>query len=637
MTIAARPLRTHQRQVFGLMAAIAAGEATGITDVLAAVTPGGGKSLLPVIAGAHLIRAGIVERICWVVPRDSLRLQAEEAFADPRWRKALNHNLTGRAAENEPDPSRGLAGYVTTYQAIAAAPELHLAETRRRRTLLVVDELHHLPALSEYEPDVITNPGEEDASAWSRALLLMLESAMLRLHLSGTLERADGRAILWLPYRAGAKARSREVNIDAPGWAVVGYSRSQAVAEKAVLPVTFGALDGEASWLEGGKTAADPPRVGPHRLSGPYPTETTRPALFTALRTGFAFELLQQAFKTTRELRSQRRAERGLAPGESARGLGKLLVVAPDQKSARLYLDWLRGWMSPAQAEREVRLATSEERNAHESLAAFRLTAEPSILVTVAMAYEGLDAPEVAVVAALAHIRSRPWLEQMIARATRVDPNAGAYENQRALVYHPDDPLFAKFRQRIETEQGPSAQKPKHKGQAELPLWLQERLAEQDRDGAGGITPLESNALGLRYATLRPGPAFADARPEREKAQTELIDPPSVLERRLRLRIGEMIAAQVVEDEADLQVPRGQGLYHRYNAVLKRVLGNKGRAAMTLPELEAALAWLERNRLADFLHLLEGDARYAWAARQRSAWRPRNGQGGQGARKDLGS
>src|SRR3954470_19980244 len=637
MTIAARPLRTHQRQVFGLMAAIAAREATGITDVLAAVTPGGGKSLLPVIAGAHLIRASIVERICWVVPRDSLRLQAEEAFADPYWRKALNHSLTVRAAENEPDPSRGLAGYVTTYQAIAAAPELHLAETRRRRTLLVVDELHHLPALSEYEPDVIVAPGEENASAWSRALLPMLESAVLRLHLSGTLERADGRPILWLPYHAGAKARTREVNIDAPGWAVVGYSRAQAVAEKAALPVTFGALDGEASWLEGGKAAADSPRVGPHRRSGPSPTETTRPALFTALRTGFALELLQQAFKATRELRTQRRAERRLAPGEGARGLGKLLVVAPDQKSARLYLDWLRGWMSPDQAEREVRLATSGERDAHESLAAFRLTTEPAILVTVAMAYEGLDAPEVSVVAALTHIRSRPWLEQMIARATRVDPNAGAYKTQRALVYHPDDPLFAKFRQRIETEQGASAHRPKHKRQAELPLWLQERIAEQNREGAGGITPLESNALGLRYATLRPGPAFAQARPEHEKAQTELIDPPSVLERRLRLRIGEMIAAQVVEDEADLQVPRGQGLYHRYNAVLKRVPGNKGRAAMTLAELEAALAWLERNRLADFLHLLDGDARYAWAARQRSAWRPRTCRGGQGARKDLRS
>src|SRR4051812_13831645 len=84
-------------------------------------------------------------------------------------------------------------------------------------------------------------------------------------------------------------------------------------------------------------------------------------------------------------------------------------------------------------------------------------------------------------------------------------------------------------------------------------------------------------------------------------------------------------------------IQRGQGLYHRDNAVPERVLGNKGRAAMTLPELEAALAWLERNRLADFLHLLDGDARYTWAARQRTAWRPRTGRGGGRPRQDLRS
>ena len=101
---------------------LAADEATGITDILATVTPGGGKSLLPVIA------ADVVQRVCWVVPRDSLRLQAEEAFADPFWRAALDHRLSVRAADNEPDPGRGSAGYVTTYQAIAAATELRLAE-----------------------------------------------------------------------------------------------------------------------------------------------------------------------------------------------------------------------------------------------------------------------------------------------------------------------------------------------------------------------------------------------------------------------------------------------------------------------------------------------------------------------------
>jgi hypothetical protein len=57
------------------------------------------------------------------------------------------------------------------------------------------------------------------------------------------------------------------------------------------------------------------------------------------------------------------------------------------------------------------------------------------------------------------------------------------------------------------------------------------------------------------------------------------------------------------------------GNYHRLNAVLKRVLGGKGRGEMNLAELEAVLGWLERHRLPDHLHLLEGDARYAsWRA-----------------------
>ncbi len=607
-----RPLRTHQAHVAAIVQAIAAGEATDVADILAAVTPGGGKSLLPVIAAAALIGAGIVDRICWVVPRDSLRLQAEEAFADPAWRTALGHALSVRAAGNDPDPCRGLAGYVTTYQGIAAAPDLHLAEFRCHRYLLIVDEVHHLPALSDMVPDPLADPGADEASGWSRALQPLLETARLRLLLSGTLERADGRGILWLPYRAGRRTATREVDMIAPGWAVVGYSRAQALAERAVLPVVFGALDGEARWLDPEIKQPDgsPAEVGPHRLFGHWPTETTRPALFTALRTGFADELLRQAFDATRSLRAGRRAERG-----DGKGLGKLLVVAPDQISARRYQDVLRTWMPSTQQE-HVRLATSDERDARETLASFRLRAEPTILVTVAMAYEGLDAPEVAVVAALTHIRSRPWLEQMVARATRVDPNAGPYATQRALVFHPDDPLFARFRHRIETEQGTLARTPVPKRQSRLPFWLQGQVGEAEP--ANGIVPLSSNALALRYAVLKPGPNFAAGDPT---AQSELLELPSVAERRLRRRVGEMVAAQAVEDEGALRQVRGEGGYHRYNAVLKRIMG-KSRATMTLQELEAAVGWLERNRLHDSLHLLEGDARYAWTARQRGEWTP---------------
>lgn len=599
-----------------LVAAMASGQAGHVQKILAAVTPGGGKSLLPVIAAHTLIAAGRVDRVVWVVPRDSLRLQAEEAFADPLWRAAFGHALSVRAADNERDPARGLAGYVTTYQAVAAAPALHLAEARAHRTLLVVDEVHHLPVPGRPGADGSCAEEEAEAGAWSRAMLPVMEAAEIGLFLSGTLERADGRRILGLPYRPAALGRGPELDLDAPGLAVIGYSRSQALAERAVLPVTFGAIDGEASWLEGGRIVGDSPRVGPHRLGAGSVRVTTRPALFTALRTGFARDLLSESFFATKRLRARRRSEFGLPPSKMARGLGKLLVVAPDQASARAYLTTLRSWMPAGQGERDVRLATSGQGDAHAALAAFRLTAEPAVLVTVAMAYEGLDAPEVAVVAALTHIRSRPWLEQMLARATRVDPHAGPYDNQQALIFHPDDPLFARFRLELETEQGSSVRPKRERPTSAI---VPERTQWRDED-PGGITPLESNAIGLRYALLRP----RLAEPAPVAPAPEL---PSITERTLRQRLAVAVASQAVEDETSLRVPRGGNLAHRYNAVLKRVLG-KGRATMTLPELEAALAWLERNRLADHLDRLDGDARYAWSARQRRGrWQPERAAG----------
>ena len=271
-----------------------------------------------------------------------------------------------------------------------------------------------------------------------------------------------------------------------------------------MLPVTFGALDGEATWR-----AEEGVEVGPHRLAAPYPTETTRPALFTALRTGFAEALLREAFLAVRDLRARRRQERGLAPGEAALGLGKLLVVAPDQEHAKRYLEIVRALDSgrPGRGSwRSWRPPT--RRGAHEAVAAFRLQPEPSILVTVAMAYEGLDVPEVAVVAALTHIRSRPWLEQMVARATRVDPNAGPYETQRALVFHPDDPLFQRFRIRMETEQGTLARPPKPGRQANPPALLG---AGGARAGEGRHRPAREQRAraALQHAAAGPGPGDA--------------------------------------------------------------------------------------------------------------------------------
>jgi len=50
------------------------------------------------------------------------------------------------------------------------------------------------------------------------------------------------------------------------------------------------------------------------------------------------------------------------------------------------------------------------------------------VLVTVAMAYEGLNIPAVSHIICLTRIRSAPWIEQMTARANRIDKNGGPYE-----------------------------------------------------------------------------------------------------------------------------------------------------------------------------------------------------------------
>jgi superfamily II DNA or RNA helicase len=596
-------LRRHQEEVDRLCRAIAAG-AAGVTDILAAVTPGGGKSALPVIAAARLLGAvppgrtrPTVERVCWVVPRDTLRRQAEEAFVDPGWRAFLGHRHAVRAADNAPDPCRGLAGYVTTYQSVAAAPDLHLASFQRHRFLLCVDELHHLPGLSEL--DAAADAAED--TAWSRALLPLLETARLRLLMTGTLERADRRPILWLGYRRDRLAtKLARVDPHAPGWALVGYDRRAALAERAIIPIRFGALDGEAEW-----------RLGRERCAAASFAEAgdgLRPMLFTVLRTGFAEAVLKRALAACRRHRARQRRRLRLAAGQAAGGLGKLLVVAPDQATARSYTALLQGSLGSSQA---VALAISDERDAVEWIARFRLRPQPAVLVTVGMAYEGMDAPEVSHVACLTQIRSVPWLEQMVARATRFDPHGGDYERQRAVIYHPDDPLFRRFRRAIEADQSGRARVRRRPGQAELPL-------EDETDLPPCrplLQPLRSEATELRFDTVLPrrragsDPALAGT--------GGLPETPSQAEQRLRRQVGQLVAAQVIEDlEAGL-VGRPVG-YHAYNAVLKRVFA-KPRAAMTLAELEALVAWLGRNRVSGHLELIQDDQRYEWVA-QRRRW-----------------
>jgi superfamily II DNA or RNA helicase len=497
-------LRKHQQEMTEICTRIRAGEE--INSIIAAVTPGGGKSALPVILSKLLIPEH-AERLLWVVPRNSLKYQGEAEFVDPRWNTV--HRL--RAINgNEEDPARGNGGYITTYQAIGQNPGIHSREVERHRYIVFFDEIHHVA----------------QGSSWEAALAPLVEAAVLVVFASGTLVRGDGQPIAFLPYEIHGIPDLAAA--DAP----IRYTRSDALRDGAIAPVHFHTLDGSAEWEnEDGSRGS----VESLEAAGDYSPQ----ALFTALRTEYALELLWMCWRSY-EWETWRNPA------------AQMLVVAPTIKLARQYQRVLS-----SQIGLDVPIATSEDSSAARlTIDAYRRGVYP-ILVTVAMAYEGLSVPQISHIACLTHIRSVPWLEQCFARANRLAPGKKA-----GFVYGPADRRFLEAIRAIESEQAQALREREARGERED--------VDEERSGEARpwINPLRSGVHG------------AEARPERREGPRDFT--PSELEEALRRNI-RYLRRHVLDGSR-----RGSHMTRAriWNAIVRRAVDKKI-DDMSLEELEA--------------------------------------------------
>jgi superfamily II DNA or RNA helicase len=415
-------LRQHQQEIDALCRDILASRK--ITRVFISVTPGGGKSAIPIIVAARLIPR-FIDAICWVVPRQSLQEQAERNFLDTDFRRIIGHQYEIRASTNDVNPCRGKQGYSTTYQAISEAPKLHTDEFAIRRYALILDEPHHLKELGP----------------WHKSIQPLVDRARIVFFMSGTWDRGDGNRIAFIPYsfdpQRGGYSPEMPTNSDTVlDTAFVRYGRGMALSERAVKSLRFHPQDGPVEWID---------RTGQNRsveslaASGDYAGD----ALTTALHTEYAHQILH---RTVQEWMGYRMRY----------PWAKLLIVAKGIEFAKDYIKQLRP-LGVTRAE----IATSDDSQAARE--AIKRYKEPNsnpaaldTLVTVAMAYEGLDVPAITHIACLTHIRSTPWIEQMAARASRVMPPALCpYEEQVGHIFGPDDPLLHECFAKILAEQEP--------------------------------------------------------------------------------------------------------------------------------------------------------------------------------------
>ena len=314
-------------------------------DFLAVATPGAGKTTFALRVASELLASGAVQAVTVVAPTEHLKTQWALAAArvgislDPGFKNAMGST------------SSDFHGVAVTYAGVAAHPLLHRARTERRRTLVILDEIHHAG----------------DAKSWGDAVKEAFEPATRRLALTGTPFRSDTNPIPFVRYERGSDGITRSASDHSYGYA-------DALRDGVVRPVIFMAYSGTATW----KTRAGDEITA--TLGEPLTVEQTAHAWRTALdpHGDWMPAVLQAADTRLSEVR------RGMPDAGG-------MVIASDHKNAKLYAELLEGITGVAPT-----VVLSDDPSASKKIGAFEASKE-RWLVAVRMVSEGVDIPRLAV------------------------------------------------------------------------------------------------------------------------------------------------------------------------------------------------------------------------------------------------
>ncbi len=168
-----RPLRDWQRR------ALTRYLATSPKDFLAVATPGAGKTTFGLRVAAELLADRIVETITIVTPTEHLKHQWAVAAREV----GIPHRLElPQRPWRRPRATTWVSR--STYAQVAAHPALHRVRTENRKTLVILDEIHH----------------GGDAKSWGDAIREAFMPAARRLALTGTPFRSDDSPIPFVTY-----------------------------------------------------------------------------------------------------------------------------------------------------------------------------------------------------------------------------------------------------------------------------------------------------------------------------------------------------------------------------------------------------------------------------------------------------
>lgn len=396
-------------------------------DFLTVATPGSGKTTFGLRVAAELLADRTVDAVTVVAPTEHLKHQWALAAGgagiplDPDFRNA------------DGATSADYRGVAVTYAQVAAHPTLHRVRTERRKTLVILDEIHHTG----------------DAKSWGDAAREAFTPAARRLGLTGTPFRSDDTPIPFVSYEPDADGSMRSC-------ADHSYNYTDALRDGVVRPVVFLAYSGEARW----RTSAGDEFSA--RLGEPLTAEQTTRAWRTALDPSGEWipSVLQAANTRLAQLR------KGGMPDAGG------LVIASDHVTAKAYAKTLARI-----AGEEPVVVLSDDPKASSRIADFAESGD-RWMVAVRMVSEGVDVPRLAVGVYATSASTPLFFAQAIGRFVR-----SRRPGETASIFLPSVPVLLQLASELETERDHVLGKP-HR---EKDGWDDELLAEANaqRDEPG--------------------------------------------------------------------------------------------------------------------------------------------------------
>ncbi|GIE60598.1 superfamily II DNA or RNA helicase [Actinoplanes octamycinicus] len=397
-------------------------------DFMAVATPGAGKTTFALRLAAEMLVDGTVEAVTVVCPTEHLKTQWAQAAA------RVGIQLDHRFRNSEIHSSRDFHGAVVTYAQVGMAPQVHKRRTVTRRTLVILDEIHHAG----------------DSRSWGDGVKDAFEPAERRLLLTGTPFRSDENPIPFVQYERGMDGIQRS-----KADSVYGYA--DALRDRVVRPVMFMAYSGETRWRTnaGDELAA--------RLGEPMTKDLIAQAWRTALdhRGEWMPQVMQAAHNRLLRVREGMPDAGGL-------------VIASDQTAARAYAKLLHDLTGESPT-----VVLSDDDGASGRIAEFAAS-DKHWMVAVRMVSEGVDIPRLAVGVYATSASTPLYFAQAIGRFVR-----SRQPGETATVFLPSVPHLLGLASEMEAERNHVLGAPKEKD------GLDDELLERAQKSEDAIGDLE--------------------------------------------------------------------------------------------------------------------------------------------------